>query len=165
MIVVSDTTPLISLLKAERIDLLHTLFGEILIPEAVFRELTGNQLFQHEADIIRLSSFIRIVHVDEPKVVLTLQRATGLDAGESEAIAYADAHHADFLLVDEEAGRKVARAMGIRIMGTIGVFLNAYDDHLITVNEAETAFQKMRAANRHISKSLMDDALDYMKSK
>lgn len=33
MIVVSDTTPLISLLKIDRIDLLELLFGKVLIPE------------------------------------------------------------------------------------------------------------------------------------
>lgn len=34
MIVVSDSTPLITLMKAAGIDLLHELFGEIVIPEA-----------------------------------------------------------------------------------------------------------------------------------
>ena len=37
MIVVSDTTPLISLLKIERLDLLKKLFENVLIPQAVFR--------------------------------------------------------------------------------------------------------------------------------
>ena len=39
MIVVSDTTPLISLLKIKRVDLLKELFGEVLIPQAVFDEV------------------------------------------------------------------------------------------------------------------------------
>lgn len=42
MIVVSDTTPLITLMKADKLDILHGLFGEVLIPEAVFDELTTN---------------------------------------------------------------------------------------------------------------------------
>ena len=41
MIVVSDTTPLISLLKIKRVDLLKELFEEVLIPQAVFDELTS----------------------------------------------------------------------------------------------------------------------------
>ena len=44
MIVVSDTTPLISLLKISRLDLLEKLFGEVLIPSAVFNELTTDEL-------------------------------------------------------------------------------------------------------------------------
>ncbi len=38
MIVVSDTTPLISLMKASQLQTLQGLFGEILIPEAVYDE-------------------------------------------------------------------------------------------------------------------------------
>ena len=53
MIVVSDTTPLISLLKINRLDLLEKLFGEVLLPEAVFNELTVDERFQLEAKLIR----------------------------------------------------------------------------------------------------------------
>ena len=42
MIVVSDTTPLISLLKINRIDLMEKLFGAVMIPTAVFDELTAD---------------------------------------------------------------------------------------------------------------------------
>ena len=55
MIVVSDTTPLISLLKINRIDLLEKLFGDVLIPQAVFDELTVNERFRLEADEDRKS--------------------------------------------------------------------------------------------------------------
>ena len=44
MIVISDTTPLISLLKIDRIDLLEKLFGQALIPQAVFDELTADEV-------------------------------------------------------------------------------------------------------------------------
>lgn len=44
MIVVSDTTPLISLLKIDRIGLLEKLFGQVLIPQAVFDELTADEI-------------------------------------------------------------------------------------------------------------------------
>lgn len=52
MIVVSDSTPLISLMKADRLDILHQLFGEILIPDAVFNELTANDRYTEEAALI-----------------------------------------------------------------------------------------------------------------
>ena len=38
MIVISDTTPIISLLKAEQLEVLEALFGEVFIPEAVYEE-------------------------------------------------------------------------------------------------------------------------------
>lgn len=78
MIVVSDTTPLISLMKASGLDVLQQLFGEVLIPTAVFNELTSNERFQEEAQQIRNCPFIRVVSVSETKAVDVLRRSTGL---------------------------------------------------------------------------------------
>lgn len=61
MIVVSDTTPLISLLKIERVDLLERLFGQVLIPQAVFDELTADERFKFEADQVRRKQFIKVM--------------------------------------------------------------------------------------------------------
>ena len=108
MIVVSDTTPLISFLKIGHLDLLQKLFGEVQIPEAVFHELTENKKFFHEAEQIKNCFFIQVVEVKEYQFVNLLRRATGLDLGESEAIILSDSIHADLLLMDEVKGREVA---------------------------------------------------------
>ena len=79
MIVVSDTTPLISLLKISRIDLLEKLFGDVLIPQAVFDELTADERFQLEANRIRQTKFIAVKPVNNPESASILKRATGLD--------------------------------------------------------------------------------------
>lgn len=42
MIMISDTTPIISLLKADQLGLLEKLYGNVLMPRAVYRELTEN---------------------------------------------------------------------------------------------------------------------------
>ena len=67
MIVVSDTTPLISLLKICKLDLLEKLFGEVLIPQAVFDELTIDARFQSEADQIKKEKFIIVKSVKNPE--------------------------------------------------------------------------------------------------
>lgn len=58
MNVVSGTAPLISLFKANCLELLELLFSEALIPDAVYSELTGNLHFREEADQINGCSFI-----------------------------------------------------------------------------------------------------------
>lgn len=73
MIVVSDTTPLISLLKIDRIDLLEKLFGQVLIPQAVFDELTADERFTIEADQIRRKRFIKVKTVKNPESVSILK--------------------------------------------------------------------------------------------
>lgn len=163
MIVVSDTTPLISLMKADRLELLEPLFGEVFIPEAVYSELTTNPEFQDEADHIKGCSFIKKVSVKEQKAVDVLQRASGLDLGESEAIIYADDVKADVLLMDEVKGRQVARAMGLYIMGTIGVLLYAFEKKVITGSDVEDALDRMKKANRHIGEDLINYALSKIK--
>lgn len=48
-----------------------------------------------------------------------------LDAGEAEALALAEGVHADLVLVDELAGREVARQCGFTVLGTLGILLRA----------------------------------------
>lgn len=160
MIVVSDTTPLITLIKAEKLDILHDLFGEVVIPEAVFSEVTGNESFKEEADFIRNSKYIKVVKAHNGNQVSFLQRATGLDLGESEAIVFADETKADLLLMDEVAGRRVAQNMNLPITGSIGILIRAFQSGIITKEEADDAFSRIRKANRHISEKLIDKALE-----
>ena len=159
MIVVSDTTPLISLMKASRLELLATLFHEVLIPEAVFSELTANPRFQAEADQIRKAPYIKVVSVSEQKAVDVLRRSSGLDLGESEAIVFADDQKADVLLMDEAKGRKVAKAMGLYIMGTVGVLLFAFEENVLTDSEVKEALEQLQQADRRIGDELIQYAL------
>lgn len=150
MIVVSDTTPLISLLKINQIDLLEKLFGEVLIPEAVFNELTVDERFQQEADQIRQKRFIKVMAINNPEAVSILKRATGLDQGESEAIVLTDEFKADLLLMDEAKGRSVSTQMGLKVMGTIGILMAAHETQKLTSDEARACIDGLQRAGRHI---------------
>ena len=150
MIVVSDTTPLISLLKIGRINLLKNLFGQVLIPQAVFNELTADERFRLEADQIKQRPFIMVKNIKNPESASILKRATGLDQGESEAIVLTDEMNADILLMDEAKGRKVSSQMGFKIMGTIGVLMAAYKEHELTSDEVRACIDGLQRAGRHI---------------
>ncbi|MBR1686321.1 MAG: DUF3368 domain-containing protein [Clostridia bacterium] len=159
MIVVSDSTPMITLMKAMHLDILHDLFGEIEIPEAVFEELTTNIEFKDEADLIRNSSYIRVVRVQNADQVAFLKRVAGLDQGESEAIIYADEIKADVLLMDETAGRTVAQNMRLPITGSVGVLIRALHAGFLAPDEADEAVIRIRKSNRHISEHLLQKVL------
>ena len=150
MIVVSDTTPLISLLKINRLDLLKKLFVDVLIPQAVFDELTDDERFRLEADQIREKKFIVVKPVNNPESTNILKRATGLDQGESEAIVLTDELKADLLLMDEAKGRNISAQMGLRIMGTIGILMAAYEEDELSSDEVRECIAGLQHAGRHI---------------
>lgn len=150
MIVVSDTTPLISLLKINRIDLMEKLFGAVMIPTAVFDELTADKRFQLEANQITQTKFIVVKPVTNQESASVLKRATGLDQGESEAIVLTDELKADLLLMDEAKGRNVSTQMGLKIMGTIGILMAAYEEHELTSDEVRECVDGLQRAGRHI---------------
>ena len=150
MIVISDTTPLISLMKIGHLDLLKTYFGEIQIPEAVYKELTSNSKFANEAIQINSCPFVHIVTIHDHDSVNLLRRATGLDLGESEAIILSDTMQADLLLMDEARGRDVAEQMGIKIMGTIGLLIASYQNKHMNADEIRKCIEILRNSGRHI---------------
>lgn len=165
MIIVSDTTPIISLMKIEQLDLLEKQFKRVKIPVAVYSELVTNQKFRQEAEIVKSKNFIDVVEVEDTKSVSILQRATGLDKGESEAIVLAEEIKANLLLIDERKGRLVAKQMGNQITGTLGVIINAYEENLITAELTLQCFQQLKNSGIRISDSLYSSLTERVRSK
>lgn len=162
MTIISDTTPIISLIKINRLDLLEKLFAEVLIPEAVYRELTTNALFENEAKIVKTSSFLKTSSVQNRKSLQLLQAVSGLDDGESEAIILADELKSDVLIMDERKGRKVAEKLGIKITGTVGVLLQSYSENMISSDEIKTYLDQLKNSNIRLSESLIQKALEML---
>ena len=128
MIVVSNTSPITNLAAIGQLDLLHQIYREVVVPEAVFQELTAES-GQHPGAVVRELDWIRCRSVSKSAVVMALQLE--LDAGEAEAIALAQELAADLLLIDEHLGRVVAARLGIRIIGLLGVLIEAKHRRLI----------------------------------
>lgn len=129
MIIVSDTTPLSELSKVGKLDLLHAVFGKVIIPQQVYEELTtGN----HPAVLaVKSASWLEIRSISNIQLIEQLQLETALDLGECSAIILAEELKAGQLLIDEKAGRKVAISRGLPIIGLVGVIILAKDQGLI----------------------------------
>lgn len=165
MIVVSDTTPIISLMKAGKLELLQKLFGVVYIPEAIYRELTENEAFSEEARLIQECEFLYVEEVDNGKSVAILRNFTGLDDGESEAIILADEKHSDVLLMDEHRGRQVAKKMGITITGTIGILAQAFDEGMLTKEDVEGCVERLKESGIRISEKLYHKLREHVRGK
>ena len=125
MIVVSNTSPIIALAGIRQLDLLRAVHGEILVPDAVFDEITVAGAGQPGAREVAAAEWIkRRPALDAPLVnALSLE----LDAGEAQAIALAVEVRADLILLDERRGRRAAQRLGLTIAGTLGVLIAAKD--------------------------------------
>ncbi len=154
MLIVSDTTPIISLMKIGQLELLKRIFGAVVIPEAVHDELVRNSSYVDEAALIAKCGFLEVRHVAERRTVAELLRKERLDEGESEAIILAKEHNADVLLMDEKRGRRVAKKFNIKITGTVGVLLYAYDEGLLSGDEVTKCMECLLENNIRMSKSL-----------
>ena len=154
MIVISDTTPIISLLKINKLSLLQILFKNVIIPQAVYNELISNPKYTNEAVIIFNTSYISIKKVENRQQVDELRNNSGLDIGESEAITYSKMVNADLLLMDEQKGRSVAKQLGLSITGTIGILIQAFNENLISKEEILESITILKESGRYISESL-----------
>lgn len=162
MIVISDTTPVISLLKAGQIGLLEELYETVLVPVAVYRELTENPVYQKEADMIRSKDFLSVVAVKNIKSVNILRTVTGLDAGESEALIMYDEQEADLLLMDERKGRSVAKQLQVRYIGTAGILMLAYDKNIIQAEDVKNCVDTMLVNGIRLDKKICNIVMNHV---
>lgn len=129
MIVVSDTTPISELAKVGYLDLLYELFEQVIIPQAVYSELTtGNH---PAAEMVSTLSWLEVGQISDPKQVKVLQLTSNLDLGEVAAIILAEELKADQLLIDERAARRVAKTKQLPVIGTVGILILAKERGLI----------------------------------
>lgn len=116
MIIVGDSSVLIALERIGAQELLPRLYGEVHVPEAVWREVFSGAAAIVPAWLIRHPA---------PARPSPLDWTERLDAGEIEAILLAREMPADLLLMDETAGRRAARHLGLRVTGVVGVLIEA----------------------------------------
>lgn len=150
MIVVADSGPLHYLILLEEATLLPRFYGAVLVPQAVVRELTHAgappkvaQWMSAPHDWLRIES----VTPDQLHIV-----SEDLDLGDREAIALAEAVHADLLLMDDAAGRAEARRRNLKVTGTLGVLRIAAEQGLIDV---PTVIARLRKTNFYFNEGLI----------
>jgi predicted nucleic acid-binding protein len=151
VIVVADASPLVVLVAIGQVDVLRTLFKEILIPPEVASELASSKrITEVRAFIATPPPWIRILAPSFPESI------PGLDAGETAAIALAMELRADSFIIDEYRGRTAATGRGLLVVGTVGVLELAAEIGLLDLKEA---FARIKQTDFWISHKLLDERL------
>ncbi len=162
MIIISDTTPILSLLKVGRLGLLETLYHTVVVPEAVYHELTGNDSYEEERRKIEKCTFLSVGKVRNIESVRILRDVTGLDAGESESLVLYGEMGANLLLIDEHKGRNVAKKMAVEYVGTMGILMLAFDEGIITAKEVQETLENLLGCDIRLSRKLCNKVLGYV---
>jgi uncharacterized protein len=126
--VVCNATPLINFAAINRLDILQAMFGQVVIPQAVYNETTGSSLPGSQSVLEAIASgWLQVctVYAIVPEVLAEL------DDGEREAIALALEISEQRILLDEREARQVAQRLGLQVIGTLGILLLAKDNRII----------------------------------
>jgi predicted nucleic acid-binding protein len=138
-IIISDTSCLILLEKIGELDLLHEVFGEILITQEIVDEYGLN-----------LPEWISIQNSTNKNYQKILEAS--VDKGEASAIALAVELVDCLLIIDDLKGRNLAETLGIKITGTFGVILEAKLS--ANINSVKPLLAKIKQTDFHFSKEL-----------
>jgi hypothetical protein len=130
-VVVSDTSVLNYLARLGYFALLQEQFGHLVVPDAVLTELDSRPDLPG-AGCVRQAVAEGWIELAAPQNIAMIQLLReDLGLGESQAIALAIERPAVCILMDESDGRRRATALGIAVVGTVGVLLRAKNDGAI----------------------------------
>ena len=152
MVAVADSSSLIALSICNHLNLLDMLFDKVIVPEAVYDELTLNNKPESE----RLKDYL-LDKVSKKDINKYFINDTHLGKGELEAIALYKAINADFLIIDDKVARKAAVINNIKITGSIGILLFAKEKGYIKT--LSPCIESLKRSNIRISESLIQKVL------
>ncbi len=150
MKIIVDTSCLSILIKVRKLEILRELFGEIYTTRDVVEELK-----EYSQDLkLRDSNFIKVIDVD-PKTKAVLRLILG--KGESSVIAAALDRKFDVLVLDDKKARKIAKSLGLKVVGTVAVLILAKKRGII--KDIGEILMKFREKGFYLSDNLIKKAV------
>lgn len=152
--IIADSGPLISLAIIEQLELLKQLYQQVLVPPAVWHEVTVKGRGMPGAQAIAQLTWIEI-RKPEPQVLQPLSIL--VDPGEAEAIALAQSIADSIVLLDDSQARRVAERFNIPRIGTLGILRRAKKRGLIAAIRPHVEF--LKANNIYMADNLVEAVL------
>ena len=125
------------------------------MPPAVYREVVsegGGRAGAEETKDAVADGWLVIAALQERADAIRMQQAFLLGDGESEALALARQQVTDVILLDEARAVRCAREMGLPVLRTVGLLLQAKaQGHLASV---QPVLDQLRAAGFRLSESV-----------
>lgn len=151
---VVNASPLIFLGNAGHLDLLRTSASRIVVPKAVFDEVTVTR--HSDSAVAALVESDWIEHFAPIEVPASITE-WDLGAGESAVIAVALKITGSRPVIDDLAGRRCALSVGLNVMGTLGVVIAAYRRG--EIEDPGQVLRDLRARGMWLSDAVIEGAL------
>lgn len=139
-------SPLIIYQRIGQLDLLRAVFGSLVIPTAVRHEV-----FQAQTP----PAWIQEQVLQQP--IASQIASARLGAGEREAIALALESNAALLILDDLPARRLAQALGIKVIGSAGILSRAKELKIVT--RIRPLLEEMQKFDFRISDQVMEGIL------
>lgn len=121
MIIVADSSPLITLALIDKLEILELLFKEVIISEAVYEEISKKD----KPKSVKLGEYFKNnVKIVNNKIAVNILKQD-IDLGEAESIILALELKIEDILIDDLKGRKYAKIEGLKIIGSMGLLIEA----------------------------------------
>ena len=154
MTVISNATPLIYLAKSGSLKLLKKLFDSILIPKKVYEEVVVKGKEEGFSDALVVEEQIEkgwISIEDLGSDEKLVEHATELEKDETAVIKLAREKDGPLLLIDDAAGRQIAKSFGLEVKGTLYVLLKAYKEGYLNKKDVRDLLDEIISAGFRIS--------------
>ena len=148
MIIVTDSSALVALSYCNSLHLLDQLFGKVVVPQVVYNECVIENKSQSEQLRTYLHDKIEDIDISQ-----SLDLPSNLGQGEVSAMLLYKKLNANFLFVDDNRARKIAKYNNINIIGSIGVLILAKQQNLI--KKISPLLDKLEKSNLYISPKLI----------
>jgi predicted nucleic acid-binding protein len=153
MIIISDTSPLCYLILIDCVDVLPKLYNNVIIPQAVYQELQAEATPEPVKKWIQNHPNWLIIETINSLSDSELDR---LDKGEQEAIILAEQIKADLLILDDKIARTIATQRGLKIIGLLGILLDAARGNLIDLS---SKFNELQQTSFFVSPKLLESLI------
>ncbi len=157
LLVVADTSPLIAIAIMELFPVLDELFEKVYVPHAVVQECLQDLTKEKSKDIKKALKHNFIIEKAVRNTEYCLLLGEILDSGEAEAICLAKELGA-IALIDEKAGRKVARRESIACIGSLHILIKA--KQLGQIKSATPLLNRLVEHGYYLDSSLIELVLD-----
>ena len=115
MIVLADSSPLITLARTRCFELLHEFYAEVVVSREVHDEITVAGVGLPGAAEMQQANWIRVRPSPSESSPEVKTACAGLGAGERSIIYLASALTADLVLIDEERARRAAKSLSLNV--------------------------------------------------